>query len=141
MLCQIVICILFDWNVPPVHIRMPKRQTAANMFCLLLCVPRASGALVPLICWRFCPQFIWLSAFVGDPHYNPEIRYTSKLLKLNKIKSAAHHRRYTLIEHIYICLLISCSTTNFPLFIYLNVLSFSYRAALKKCPHSFFANS
>lgn len=97
---------------------MPRCQAAANRFCLLLCVPGASGEW--LFFWSAAVffQFIWLRAFVCDPHYNPEIKYTSKQLKLNKIKCSACHRRYVLIEHTYICLLISCSSTNFPLFIY-----------------------
>lgn len=98
------------------------------VFCCVCLQLQVSGSAFDLL--AFFPQFIWLSAFVCDPHYNPEIKYTSKRLKPNKIKCAARDRRYILIEHIYICLLISRSTTNFHLFIYLNVLSGSFRAAL-----------
>lgn len=83
---------------------------------------------------RFFPQFIWLSAFVCDPHYNPEIKYTSKQLKLNKIKCAARHRRYMLIEHIYICLLIYRSITNFPLHLSECPQLFMQSCSLKNAP-------
>lgn len=77
------------WNVPPVCIWMPKRQTAANRFLSFVAYACSfRWVALPLICSRFSPQFIWLSAFVCDPHYNPEIKYTSKRLKPNKIKCA-----------------------------------------------------
>lgn len=107
-----------------------RKQQTDFVFCFV-CL-EASGEWQCL--WSagvFFPQFIWLGAFVCDPHYNPEIKYTSKQLKLNKIKCATHHRRYMVIEHICICLLISCPATHFHLFFYLNVLSYLYWAAMQ----------
>lgn len=101
-----------------------RQQQTGFVFCCVRLELQVSGCAFDLLAFFF--EFIWLNAFVCDPHYNLEIKYTSKQLKLNKIKCAARHRRYMLIEHIYICLLISHYTTNFPLFIYLNVLSYSY---------------
>lgn len=106
-----------------------RKQQTDFVFCFL-CL-EASGEWQCLWSAGVFSQFIWLGTFVWDPHYNPEIKYTSKQLKLNKIKCATHHRRCMAIEHIYICLLISCPTTHFPLFFYLNVLSYLYWAALR----------
>lgn len=127
-------------NVPPAYIWMPKRQTGF-VFCVLFLERQVSGSAFDLQPLFFPPQFIWLSAFVCGPHYNTDIKYTSKLLKLNKIKCAACHRRCALIEHIYICRLTSPSAVNFPYFTYLNVLRYSYRAALQKLPYSVFADA
>lgn len=102
-------------------------ESSKQILSFVLCAWKlqVSGNAFDLLVFFF-PQFIWLGAFVCDPHYNPEIKYTSKQLKLNKIKCATHHRRYMVIEHICICLLISCPTTHFHLFFYLNVLSYLY---------------
>ncbi len=72
------------WNVPPVCIWMPKRQTASKQVLYFVVSPelQVSGTAFDLLA---CFQF-WLSAFVCALHYNPEIKYTSKQLKLNKIK-------------------------------------------------------
>lgn len=103
------------------------KQQTGFVFCCVCLELQVIGSAFDLQAFFF--QFIWLSTFLCGPHYYTEIKYTSKQLKLNKIKCAARHRRYMLIEHIYICGLISPSTSNFPLFIYLNFLRYSYRAA------------
>lgn len=58
----------------------------AFVFCCVRLELQVSGSAFDLLAFFF--QFIWLSAFVCDPYYNPEIKYTSKPLKLNKIKCA-----------------------------------------------------
>lgn len=130
--CVYILLVTFAVHAPPVYTWMPKSDSSSMCFCFMLRCARSfqvSGcAFDPLCFFFFLPQFSWLSTLVCDPHYNPEIKYTSKQLKLNKIKCVCRHRGCMLIEHSCICLLMSRSATNLPPFIYLNVLSYSYEA-------------
>lgn len=76
-------------------------------------------------------QFIWLSVFVCLSHYDTEIKYASKLLKLCKIKCAAVTEA---VDWTYLHLSSYLAPLQMCLFICVKVLRYAFRTCSLKVP-------